>query len=122
MKINYIDVKAAFDKAQAIVAVRDAAQRVVDLEGRDEKVVEVLINTDSASSLKDLLTPKPTKVQYVIAFKSSYDGRVSTGEQLGHPRNHTFDTLEGAADEITYLRNSTSVGQYYFVVEKTVEA
>ena len=122
MKIDFIDVVGVFDKAEAILAVRDAAQRVVDLEGRDEKVMEVLINTDSATPLKDLLNPpvKPTKTVYQIAYLSSV-GKVETA-YLVLPSKLEFDNLKEALEETGQLKEKYAIGKNYFVVEKTVEA
>lgn len=122
MKIDFIDVEGVFDKAEAILAVKEAAQRVVDLEGRSDKVVEVLINTDSATPLKDLLNPpvKPTKTVYQIAYLSSV-GKVETAD-LVLPSKLEFDNLKEALEETGRLKENYNIGKNYFVVEKTVEA
>ncbi len=121
--MKFIDTTDTFRKAAALINLRDAAQVVLDIDNPGETVAEVLINSNTASSLKELLNPppaKPTKTVFKIAYYSA-SGSVHT-ENLYLPRETQFDSLQEASDEIAYLKKTTSIGNGYFVIQSDVEA
>jgi len=121
-----IDTANTLRKAAALIDLRDAAQVVLDIEQPGEKVQEVLINSDSATSLKELLNPpasKPTKTVFKIAYRSNYNRHVYIGGTLAYPRKTEFNTVEEAMDEMDYLRTvKHAPSSQYFIVQQDVEA
>lgn len=123
MRIDIIDAEKTLKKGLLYLEVKKAAQAVIDTERPGETVQEVLINTDSATPLADVLNPpapKATKVVYRIAFLSS-EGEVES-ENLVLPLRLEFNNLKEALEETGRLKDKYSIGKNYFIVEKTVEA
>ena len=109
------------ERARLLFNLNASAQAILDSERPGEKVQEVLINTDSAASVKELLEPKPTKTVYQLGFRDNYSKKVFFDPDLGFPRKTKFDDLEGAADELAWLKNRHP-DYLYFIVQSDVEA
>lgn len=121
------EVRKAAEKALAVFDLNKAAQAVLDIERPGEKMREVLINCDSAVSLREIinrepasLTPAPVKTVYTLAYLSM-NGVVET-ENLSLPRCTEFATLEAAVLELKYLRGIYSIGENYFIIQRDVAA